>query len=306
MEVDNLRPIRDVPLMYRWAALQSDSVVYIDDSQSAAVLGTGLEDYFSYAHGFAGAENTTYSFVGVHHAGPRRTEPLTWHCYRQHLLDPITFRNSLRMVMEGTDSQRFMIPAKSLTYSEHRTRLNSERASLAHVALYYFRSHSSTPESRTCDRIEFGKEQSETSHSFRAEHLSLQSGRIFTVTSGRYLGDTARNVTFNVSGRSFEAGDAFKFVLSVSTAAQDLAKLLVLKRTFQWTPRAWNSRCRWTVNGVSRGVWFVPMGSLSDEYSLQTDEISVVHETGRQKVEIKIEPLSNSWNDISYELCPIV
>jgi Protein of unknown function (DUF2961) len=293
MEIDNLRAVRDVPLMYRWAALQADCIIYVDDSQSATVLGTGLEDYFSYAHGFAGAENTSYSFVGVHHAGPRRAEPLTWHCYRQHILDPVTFR-------------RFTNPAKPLTYSEHRARLNNGHSSLAHVAFYYFRSHPSTNESVRCDRIEFGKNQSETSHLFQIVHLASQSGRVFSVTNGRFLGDTARNRTFNLSGRSFNSGDAFKFVLNIFAAKRDVSKFLVLRRTFQWTPRQWNSRCNWAINGVSRGEWFVPMGSLSDEYSLQTDEITLVHKTGSLQLEITIEPLSNKWNDISYELCPVL
>ena len=303
MEIDYLRPIRNVSLMYRWAVLQADSVIYIDDSKSASVSGTGLEDYFNFAHGFAGVENTTYSFFGVHHSGPRRVEPLTWHCYRQHVLDPVTFRSSLRFVMEGTDSEHFTDPVRPLTYTEHHDRLAAGLGSLAHVALYYFRPHSSIASYSHCDRIEFSNEISESSHSYelvRSANPGL-SGRTFAVANRRYFGDVIKNQTFEVRGRSFKPGDIFRFALTVPHAKN--SNLLSLRRTFKWTVREWNSRCRWSINGDSCGIWFVPMGSLSDEYSLQTDEVSLLEKPGSSRVVISIEPLSNSWNDISYELC---
>jgi len=306
MEIDNLRAIRDVSLMYRWAALQADSLIFIDDSQSASVFGTGLEDYFGYAHGFAGAENTTYSFVGVHHAGPQRSEPLTWHCYRQHILDSITFRNSLRIVMEGTDTRRFMNPVKPLTYDAHKARLIKQQTSIAHVVLYYFREHSAAAASGMlhCDRIEFGNPQSETSHFLEFIQQASQGVPELVTIRSRYLGDTARNQTFAFSGRSFQQGDIFKFLLRVSTET-DVLRSFALRRTFQWTPRQWNSCCRWSVNGVDRGLWIVPMGSLSDEYSLQTDEVLLINETNGGLFEITIEPLSKLWTDVSYELCAV-
>ena len=70
---------------------------------SLSVLISGLEDYFSYAHGFALAENTTYAYVGNYHAAPQRKEPLTWHCYRHHVLDPVPFQSDVMFIMEGND-----------------------------------------------------------------------------------------------------------------------------------------------------------------------------------------------------------
>ena len=119
LEVDNLVPVHSLPLAFRWAALQADPVIHIDGSASATVLGSGLEDYFSYAHGFAGAENTTYAFVGVPYTAaqaPRITDPLTWHCYRQHVLDPIPFRSGVRFFWEGTASN-FSSPADPVSYT---------------------------------------------------------------------------------------------------------------------------------------------------------------------------------------------
>ena len=50
VEIDNLRAVRGGTLAERWALLQADPLIYIDGAP--AVLGTGLEDYFSFAHGF--------------------------------------------------------------------------------------------------------------------------------------------------------------------------------------------------------------------------------------------------------------
>jgi len=315
MEVDNLVPVHDVPLAYRWAALQADPVIHIDDSASATVLGSGLEDYFSYAHGFAGAENTTYAFVGVHHAGrssPGHTDPLTWHCYRQHVLDPIPFRSSVRFFMEGTGS-KFSSPAKRLSYQEHHRLLSAKLPALAHLVLYYFRS-SLTPLPVSCDRIWFGNRTSEGQHKFELVRRGSSSGSgAFTLSDRprRFIGDTSHNRTFVfTSGRALRVGDMFHFELSLPSSS---ARFYRLRRTSYSAPRRWNDHARWSVNGVDQNVWFVPMGSLTDEYSLVNDDRILLrhHLTFGQPdsnvivARFEFQPVSQTWNDISYELCPV-
>lgn len=313
MEVDNLVPVHGVPLAYRWAALQADPVIHIDNSASATVLGSGLEDYFSYAHGFAGAENTTYAFVGVYHASKRSasgSDPLTWHCYRQHVLDPITFRSSIQFFMEGTGS-KFSSPAAPLDYQEHRQLRSVRLPALAHVVLYYFR-QSSTSLSASCDRIWLGNTTSEQQHQFQLVRHGSSSGSTFTLSDlpRRFIGDTAQNRTFTFTdGRAFTTGDVFRFVLSLSSSS---ASLYRLRRTSYSKPRCWNDRALWSVNGMKQGIWFVPMGSLSEEYSLVSDDQILLrhHLTSRDLdsdvivAQFEFQPVSKQWNDISYELCP--
>lgn len=313
MEVDNLVPVLGVPLAYRWAALQADPVIHIDNSTSATVVGSGLEDYFSYAHGFAGAENTTYAFVGVHHAGKATrssSDPLTWHCYRQHVLDPITFRSSVRFFMEGTGS-KFSSAAKPLDYQEHRQLRTSGLPTLAHVILYYFRpSLMMLPIS--CDCIWLGNTTSEQQHQYQLVQHRSASGGTFSLSDlpRRFIGDTSQNRTFVfTSGRAFSTGDVFRFELSLPASS---AKFYQLRRTSYSKPRFWNDRAQWSVNGVDQGIWFMPMGSLSDEYSLVNDDkILLRHHLLFRKLDSNIilarfefQPLSKTWNDISYELCP--
>ena len=207
LDVDNLRAVRNVPLSARWAALQADAVIYVDGARSATVLGTGLEDYFSYAHGFAEAENTTYSFVGVYHSAPKRAEPLTWHCYRLHVLDPIPFRNQIQFVMEGTGS-RFQRPTRPISYEKHKARLRSGVASLSHMVLYYARA---TPGVTRTDHIMLGDESSELTHRFKMLRKSKSdSGVTFHVYRKRYLAAVNADETFNRTGRVFYPGDSFR------------------------------------------------------------------------------------------------
>ena len=314
MEVDNLVPVQGVPLAFRWAALQADPIIHIDGSASATVLGSGLDDYFSYAHGFARAENTTYAFVGVPHLGkqsPGRTDPLTWHCYRQHVLDTIPFRSGVRFFMEGTGS-KFSSPADPLDYVEHRRQKSAGRPTLAHVMLYYFRP-SAVSLSGSCDRIWLGNATSELHHRFQLVHRGSSSGgSIFTLSDlpRRFIGDTSHNRTFLFSGgRTFGTGDVFSFELSVPSASM----LYRVRRTLYSVPLRWNDRAQWSVNGVDQGVWFVPMGSLCDEYSLVDDDRIVQRhhlmfgqlDSNNAVAYFEFRPLSQTWNDISYELCPL-
>lgn len=312
MEVDKLVPVQGIPLPFRWAALQADPVVHIDGSAAATVLGSGLEDYFSYAHGFAGAENTTYAFVGVPHAskrGSRTTDPLTWHCYRQHVLDPIPFRSRIQFFMEGTGS-KFSSPADPLNYEKHRRRRLAGLPTLSHTVLYYFRP-GGTPSADSCDRVWLGNTTSELRHRFRlVQSRSPSGGSTFALSDlpRRFIGDTSRNRTFLFSGgRAFTRSDIFRFELSVPSSAT----VYRLRRTSYSAPLRWNDRAQWTVNGIDQGVWFMPMGSLCDEYSLVDDDRVVLrHHLGQYDSNVVVarfefRPLSETWNDISYELCPL-
>jgi len=66
------------------------------------------------------------------------------------------------------------------------------------------------------------------------------------------------------------------------------------------------------VNDVDQGIWYVPKGSLCEEYSLVDDDRIVLrnHLTAENldssiaTAQFEFRPLSKTWNDISYELCP--
>lgn len=304
MEIDNLRAIRDVPLAYRWAVLQADNVIYIDGSKSPAVMGTGLEDYFSYAHGFSQAENTSYAFVGVHHASPKRKEPLTWHCYRQLVLDPIPFRSALQFVMEGTDSEKFTTEVQPLDYHAYRLRKLDDQATVSHLALYYYRPQIET--TKPCDQLIFCDEASERLHKFQiVSRTSKSSGSTFAVDSKRFVGDSAHDENISSCGRSFTSGDTFQFMFRISS--NSVSRDLVLTRTFHANVFQWNDKANIKVNDLDLGHWFIPMGPLTSEYSLRQESLILPRlkfseKTGNLTIHVTITPLTH-WRDLSYRLC---
>ena len=42
-------------------------------------------------------------------------------------------------------------------------------------------------------------------------------------------------------------------------------------------PKQWNEQARITVNGESQGSWFIPMGTLNDDYSLCQEDLLIKH-----------------------------
>ena len=302
MDVDNLRAVRGVPLSQRWAALQADPVIYIDDMKSASVFGTGLEDYFSYSHGFVYAENTSYAFVGVYHASPRRNEPLTWHCYRLHVLDPIIFHKSIHFIMEGT-SKEWDRPERGLSYDKYMKKKRAGETTISHLALFYAQKSQGLV---TTDEIIFGDKNSEKGHSYTLTNKGTKN----------YNSDTS-DTTFNqfsLSRKSFIGSYTTKAVHNVVYIVHGMHSLIsfslkidpnnkgvFLRRRFYSVPKQWNHKAQIIINGRNQGIWFTPMGSLVEQYSLQEDDflISSSLTANQDLLNVQIEPLS-VWHDIAY------
>ena len=301
MEVENLRVVRDVPVNERWPALQADAVIYIDGAKAASVLGTGLEDYFSYAHGFNMAENTTYAFVGNYHASPRRKEPLTWHCYRLHVLDPIYFSSSIQFIMEGTSRLRFQSRHSSITYDEYMQKRADSGGCISHLVYFYMGTSSGTT---ATDSFHMSNDISEAEHQFEiATSSSSISGGPFTLSNKRYLGASNKNETFDFSGRAFYPGDRITF----SMMCLPHNRGIILRREFHSIPKvSWNELAKLWIDDVYIGMWAIPMGALSDEYSIRQEDFTIgeLHTKDKNAVVLNIEMLTE-WRDISYRVFSI-
>ena len=297
MEVNYLSPVRDVPVNYMWAGLQADAVIFLDGQKAASVLGTGLEDYFSYAHGFVNAENTTYSFVGNYHSEPRQADLLTWHCYRLHILDPIVFHSSIQFIMEGTLGDSFQSPATPLSHEEYMQRRADKQGTFSHTVLYYARAQSGTT---LTDELRIGDTISESEHSFKVVRSGQkqQPPEVFYLQGKRYLGACNKEEQFDKEGRQFNEEDKIMFKLRVFEPNMGV----VLRREFHSEVGSWNEKAYVWANGVYLGTWFIPMGTLSSEYSLRQEDLIIGAELskGRKDIEITIAP-QTKWRDISYQ-----
>lgn len=302
VEVHNLRPNLEGSLIERWAALQADPLVYVDGLNTPKVRGTGLEDYFSYAHGFAGAANTSYSFVGVPFALTSRNNGNTWICYRQHILDPISFDESLEFIMEGTHKILYTSKAENISYKSYREKIYNKETVFSYLALFYYNTHPHP--SRICDKIILCDELSKSQHKFR----SSQNGTLFSLESVHFIANVLSYQPSNLTcGMSFQSGSIlrFRFLLPASPNPK-----LVLKRTFHMHPFQWNDLCRVELNNIDLGLWTFPMGPTTSKYSLRDESLEVwlpdfdknQYGGSNHLADFRITVLSQ-WHDISYELC---
>ena len=289
--VDHLKAVRGVDVNERWAMLQADFDIFIDEAHSASVLGTGLEDYFSYSHGFTFAENTTYSFTGVYHTSPRRKEPLTFHSYRFHVLDPIPFQRAIQLISEGTSSKTFQHSTASISYAEYQHRLINELTSVSYLVVYYA---GRSTGARLSDKLIFGDTNSEIMHFFS----TVLTCDLLQLTNLRYIGAKNCNKTFSFNARKFLIGNKVMFTLNVSLPNIGA----ILRRNFYSSPLAWNEKAVVNINGHDCGIWFIAMGSLNNDYSLREEDFLVDPSlTQTATIFVEITPLT-VMVDISYEL----
>jgi hypothetical protein len=283
MDVDNLSPLRGTALLHRWPALEADAVLFVDGQKSATMMGTGLEDYFSYAHGFMFAENTTYAFVGNYHASPRRTEPLTWYCYRQHIVDPIPFHNSVHFFMEGTSHFNASLPETPLL--DWQGAKQRSETLLSHMVLFYSKK----------DATRFKRLYSLAMDDVRAFPQNTES---FDLKKRRYIGASHTNISYDCNGRAFKSGDSLEFTFQLDGDFN----LLVLRRNFYATPKMWNEEAHVFVNGRMEGTWFISMGALNELFSLRQEDffISNLDPTVSQ-ISVRLEP-QTVWKDCGYEV----
>jgi len=73
---------------------------YMDgDKQFPTICGTGTEDYFCGSFGFPEVYSTAYSGTTLKHAG--QDGPPKWSLYRWHIMDPVCFREDLRVTIQA-------------------------------------------------------------------------------------------------------------------------------------------------------------------------------------------------------------
>ena len=271
-EIINLKPNLHGKLVKRWAALQADPVIYIDGSYEPRVKGTGFEDYFGYSHGFAEAENSSYSFTGVPYAFyDSRQFSNSWICYRQHLMDPVAFDERISFIMEGTDHRNFMFKAEPISHQNFDRKMKDGETVFQFMSFYYFRKHSKDySKEKACDRLVFGNKNNLGHHSFKTK----SSTTLFLKNDLKYIGDSRNNKNIEkVEGLEFQ-------VSSMATARFKLPKVstdrkLVLSQVFYSPPFSWNPKLSIVVNNISLGIWLVAMGSTNEEYSLRNQTLII-------------------------------
>ncbi|HIJ74034.1 MAG TPA: DUF2961 domain-containing protein, partial [Candidatus Hydrogenedentes bacterium] len=78
---------------------EGDEMVYIDGETAPRLHGTGTEDYFGGAWCYGRPEPFSYLYFGCPLRGTSTPGGL-WNVYRYHIVDPITFKESIRFTIE--------------------------------------------------------------------------------------------------------------------------------------------------------------------------------------------------------------
>ncbi|CAD5116152.1 DgyrCDS5074 [Dimorphilus gyrociliatus] len=296
--IDNLKADQTAKdINARWAALQADHVMFIDNQSDVSVQSTGLEDFFNYAHGFYLAENTSSYFYGVPHSKRVHDKILSWHCYRQFILDPITFKRSITLYMEATETG-------ILDRAKEDTFIDTEKASLAghttfsHLVFYYARPNKSL---RVVDKIEFGNKESESIHFFKAD----KDYTVEYLRDKRYVGNTInKDLAIDHTFYKFEPNTTIKFSFQWNHNSVKNNSLIMLKRVFYSNPSiAWNEMSIVYLNERFGLKWFVPKASTNDDFSIRTDVLTLSTKNLHigSTLNVRIETITKQM-DCSYEL----
>jgi hypothetical protein len=73
---------------------------YLDgDTKFPTISGTGTEDYFGASYGFP--ETFSSPYTGCVLESSNKDGPPKWSLYRWHLMDPINFRENLRLTIQA-------------------------------------------------------------------------------------------------------------------------------------------------------------------------------------------------------------
>jgi len=82
---------------------EGDEMIYIDDPNKPAIIGTGSEDYLLGAWDFGGREGAIqwgYLYAGSHLMSAAERTGGRYCCYRWHGDNPVTFNRYMKMTME--------------------------------------------------------------------------------------------------------------------------------------------------------------------------------------------------------------
>lgn len=298
MDVDNLQGDRTATnINARWAALQADHVMFIDNQSDVSVQSTGLEDFFNYAHGFHLAENTSSFFYGVPHSKRESEQILSWHCYRQFILDPITFKRSIKFYMEATE-ENILDKAVDRTFEEAKTEKMSGQTTFTGLMMYYA---SAKKNLRIVDEIVFGDKNSEKNHFFSANKKFI-SRQLHEV---RYIGNTVKkDLTLSPIIYNFEPNTTISFSFQWNHNSLKKGSLILLKRKFYSSSKiVWNEMSKVRINKSGNFKWFVPKASTNDNFSIRTDVLTLNTENLHlgSTLNVEIETVTKQM-DCSYEL----
>jgi hypothetical protein len=253
-------------------AWEGDERIYIDNSATPQLHGTGAEDYFNGAWYFNKGMFTlpTHGYTArIKEKQANNKNLLFLNCYRLHLSDYIPFYSSIKVGIEHGNGNR--VPG---FYSS--------------VAYYYA---VNTPKLILTDEFDVGKTSSERQHNFITEDYK-NLGNI----KSHYDGEKVRKL---VADEGIEISKYSQFRASIIPNNEGIR----LRRRIFHGKSSQEARVR--VNGKLIGNWYTSPNPLKSRWMDTEFEIPAKYTVGKKLITIKIEPVSDSnskqkWNEFYY------
>jgi hypothetical protein len=285
--------LRGLPVPQMTLFMEGDERVYIDDSRSPAMYGTGTEDYYNSGWYF---DKGTFT-LPTHGFTKQTTDVEQQHvsdvCYRYHFSDYVPYNNHLLFGIEhgGVDE---------------------EPGDYSCVAYYY-----QVDESRIemTDELDVGNAASEGIHGYKNEGETWNGASIFFFEGDRdgqlvaplplvgppivlppeYSGESVTE-----DGRTFKTSSSFNVTIDESNLGVKLRRMLDYGTAHQ--------QAEVYVNGVKMASpWYTP-GKNSNKRWLENDyEIPYEYTAGKSALNIEIKvaspqdgPQCSEWNEYRY------
>ncbi len=257
--------------------LEGDERVYVDNSLSPSIYGTGNEDYFNGGWYFNKGAFTLacHGAPYLQHGWQDGPQTNCTSAYRFHLSDVIPFRTKIRFGIEHGDCYRLWnLPA---IYSS--------------VAFFYKQTHLGLLLSA---QLDVGDSLSEQAFSYRVEESSI-------VTNAWHYEGVYDDVPVFDAGRTFSGASSFSIpVVAINQGA------LLRRRTDQGlNPQS----AEVFVDDESVGVWALVdtnFSGVSQRWIDSEFEIQWAYTAGKTNLNIRIEPQGSSWSEYLYEIHSVV
>ena len=248
------------------AYLEGDERIYVDDSQSPALYGTGTEDFYNGGWYFDHGLFTCPTHGNPAHVADGSYDRTT--AYRLFLADAVPFRKHIRAGIE---------------HGAH----NDVSENAWTVAYYYFQ-----PATRAVltDQLIIGNSSSETAHAYSINAQTWSGTRSYT-----YDGDFDDLVITN-TGRAHKGTSQFTLSLFPINAGA------ILRRTFDQGVA--NQKANVYVDGALVGAWY--RAGSNGVHSWRDDDfmIPASFTSGKSSIQVKVQFLSasNDWTEFAYKL----
>jgi len=255
----------------RWY-LEGDERIYVDDSNTPVIYGTGKEDFYNAGWYFNRGLFSLPTHGNTAHFSDVATSNDYTTAYRLFLADAIPFRKHIRVGIEHGGVNEIPETCTTLAYYYHKPN------SMAVLT----------------DLLNVGNTTSENAHSYTIGNQTWSGAGTF-----QYEGDYD-DVDISDSGRAHQGYSQFTMALQPTNAGA------ILRRRLDY--RIADQQATVSVDGVLAGTWYQAGSNPSHGWKEDDFMIPAAHTAGKNTITIKVQFISSAidWNEFHYALYTVL